>query len=53
MGCLFDDIERPEKFRFSLGMEFGDELWNKVVIEDGWQLSRELLLVLESSFVEE
>jgi hypothetical protein len=34
-------------------MEFGDELWNKVVIEDGWQLSRELLLVLESSFVEE
>jgi hypothetical protein len=53
LGCLFDDIERPEKFRFSLGMEFGDELWNKVVIEDGWQLSRELLLVLESSLVEE
>jgi hypothetical protein len=51
LGCLFDDIERPEKFRFSLGKEFGVELWNKVVIEDGWQLSRELLLVLESSLV--
>jgi len=38
LGCLFDDIERPEKFRFSLGKEFGVELWNKVVIEDGWQL---------------
>jgi hypothetical protein len=39
-----DDIESPEKLRFSLGMEFGDEEWNSVVIAHKAQLSRELLL---------
>ena len=45
LGCLFDDIERPEKLRFSLGREVGDEEWNKVVIENESQLERELLPV--------
>jgi hypothetical protein len=33
--CLLDDIEKPEKFRFSLGRLLfgdGDEPWNKVVM---------------------
>ena len=33
--CLFDDIEKPEKFRFSLGrllLGEGDEPWNKAVM---------------------
>tara|TARA_B100001146_G_C15771876_1_gene260395 strand:+ start:235 stop:417 length:183 start_codon:yes stop_codon:yes gene_type:complete len=25
LGCLLDDIEMPEKARFSLGIEVGDE----------------------------
>lgn len=35
--CLLDDIEMPEKARFSLGREFGDEPWKRVVIEDSQQ----------------
>jgi hypothetical protein len=33
--CLLDDIEKPEKFRFSLGVVLpgdGDEPWNKAVM---------------------
>jgi hypothetical protein len=44
---LLDVIERPEKFRFSLGGEFEEKLWKTVVIEDELQHSRELLLVIE------
>jgi hypothetical protein len=32
--CLFDDIGRAEKLRFSLDSEFGEDPLNKVVIED-------------------
>jgi hypothetical protein len=46
-ACLLDVIERPEKFRFSLGGEFEEKLWKTVVIEDELQHSRELLLVIE------
>jgi hypothetical protein len=45
-------MERPEKLRFSLGREVGDEEWNKVVIENESQLGRELLLV-DCRFVNE
>jgi hypothetical protein len=44
-----DVIERPEKFRFSLGGEVEEKLWNTVVIEGEMQHSRELLLVIEFS----
>jgi hypothetical protein len=46
-ACLLDVIERPEKFRFSLGGEFEEKLWKAVVIEDELQHSRGLLLVIE------
>ena len=44
---MLDGIERPEKFRFSLGGEFEEKLWNTVVMEKELQHSRELLLVIE------
>jgi hypothetical protein len=30
---LLDDIESPEKLRFSVGREFGEEEWKRAVIE--------------------